>query len=644
MRIPAKSALLFFILIFCLQELFPQKYLLGTDTVRIDDIEVVSRRVKGESGYKMTQINSDKLKLYYGASLSDLLEKNSSLSIKNYGTGGLATSSFRGMGANHTRVFWEGIPVNSPTTGQVDFSLLPVSFASRVIIYHGAAPTNSGSGGPGGSVVLSSMPDWKNGSLINFVQQIGSFGLVTNNLSLVTGNSKWQMVTNAFTRVAQNNFPYPDRVSGPETVIMNRRHNSFFMKGLNNELFLKKGKNIISAKVWYNTADRELPGPIVSGLNSEENQYDEQFRAAIILKNYSMPVVTGFKAAFTNDYIFYSNPIAGIESATTGRSLFFSSSAEKNIGVSSKIRVEISDRYGSVNSLNHDGYRSQNNLVTRAEYSFSRGESIAILLLGEINSAGTRIYSPLPSIGVDLRLGSGGRLFLKANAGKSMTIPTLNDLYWVPGGNPDLENETGYNSEISLEFRDKKKYGITATGDFTLYYSGLKNMIKWLPGEYSIWSPRNIAEVRSFGSEIDASLSYNGNIGLFTSQLSYSYNRVMNMERSALDDASAGKQLIYVPMHQAYIKLEYSGKIFGAGWFTDYTGLRYTATDNSQYLSAYLVSDLEFSCQLRIKGNYFRTSFVVQNIFNSYYEQVAYYPLPGRNYRLSVTYNLNRRS
>ena len=42
-------------------------------------------------------------------SIADVLSKNSALFIKTYAPGSLATTSMRGMGAQHTAVLWNGI-------------------------------------------------------------------------------------------------------------------------------------------------------------------------------------------------------------------------------------------------------------------------------------------------------------------------------------------------------------------------------------------------------------------------------------------------------------------------------------------------------------------------------------------------------
>lgn len=49
----------------------------------------------------------------------------------------------------------------------------------------------------------------------------------------------------------------------------------------------------------------------------------------------------------------------------------------------------------------------------------------------------------------------------KASITRNYRFPTLNDLYFLPGGNPALNNESGFTYETGLSFSvDKRVYQI----------------------------------------------------------------------------------------------------------------------------------------------------------------------------------------
>lgn len=55
---------------------------------------------------------------------------------------------------------------------------------------------------------------------------------------------------------------------------------------------------------------------------------------------------------------------------------------------------------------------------------------------------GTR-QATVPAFFADWLLSKRGNLVAKASVSRNFRFPTLNDLYFLPGGNPDLKNERG---------------------------------------------------------------------------------------------------------------------------------------------------------------------------------------------------------
>nr|HAD53122.1 cobalamin receptor [Algoriphagus sp.] len=127
------------------------------DTVGLQEIEVISpayeRFGQGQKSIKWSQKD---LEAYQSRSLADLLADQSPVFIRSYGPGMLASPSFRGSSAGHTAVFWNGIPLNSPSLGQSDFSLLPVFAIDQASLQFGSSGALLGNEAIGGSVNLKS--------------------------------------------------------------------------------------------------------------------------------------------------------------------------------------------------------------------------------------------------------------------------------------------------------------------------------------------------------------------------------------------------------------------------------------------------------------------------------------------------------
>lgn len=137
-----KFIILSFVLIFFLAATSYSQHI--SDTFLIREVTIVEKGLTDITGLRYFHIDSGKLSENSSGTLSGILLEHTSLSVKSYGSGGITTASFRGAGPSHTQVLWNGIDINSPMLGQVDFSLMPNIFLDEVTIYNGGcALTNN---------------------------------------------------------------------------------------------------------------------------------------------------------------------------------------------------------------------------------------------------------------------------------------------------------------------------------------------------------------------------------------------------------------------------------------------------------------------------------------------------------------------
>ena len=156
---------------------------------------------------------------------------------------------------------------------------------------------------------------------------------------------------------------------------------------------------------------------------------------------------------------------------------------------------------------------STHDSVSKTGYSGQRFELSSLLslnkqLAGRINlnlmirqdMIDNKFIAPIPYLGFDLRLMKDDRLVLKGNVAGNYHHPSLNDLYWEPGGNPDLLPEKGYSYELGLQYRSVFAGNILESG-FTAYRSDIQDWIIWIPSFRGYWEPQNIDRVLSQGIE-----------------------------------------------------------------------------------------------------------------------------------------------
>ena len=311
-----------------------------SDTVKINEVVISRNKVNSEpAGYKKAIIDSSVLARYSNRNISDMLSEHTDIFIKSYGMGGTATPSFRGTDANQTLVTWNGININNPMLGQSDLSLFPAGLIDNVQIYFGGASMSLSDGGIAGTINLETLPVWNRKTLISANTETGSFGQYSGLIKVKTGNYKFQTITKAYFQNAENNFRYLNTVMASEPVWQTRTNSQVSQRGFIQELYLRNSNNVASARVWYQSADRNLPSSLLTPPNSGEKQFDESFRT---LLNYDI-VKGGNNITFTGAWMLnrlnYYNRLASIDSRNLSEILTLKASLENPVGEYSKLKI-----------------------------------------------------------------------------------------------------------------------------------------------------------------------------------------------------------------------------------------------------------------------------------------------------------------
>ncbi|MGB6150499.1 MAG: Plug domain-containing protein, partial [Pricia sp.] len=121
----------------------------------LDEVVVSDIRLKHYAeGHKLTRLTDSTIQRG-GTFLTTLLAFNANLYFKENGFGMVSSPAFRGTNASHTAVIWNGININSPLNGQVDFNTITPFNYSSIAIRSGGGSVQFGTGAIGGSVHLN---------------------------------------------------------------------------------------------------------------------------------------------------------------------------------------------------------------------------------------------------------------------------------------------------------------------------------------------------------------------------------------------------------------------------------------------------------------------------------------------------------
>jgi len=332
------------------------------DTIKINEVVVGRNIINGESaGYNKTLIDSSIMVNYSNRAIADILSENTGIFIKSYGMGGTATPSFRGTDASHTLVDWNGININSPMLGQTDLSLIPVGIMDDIQIYFGGASMLLNNGGIGGTINIETKPEWKKETLVSLNGATGSFGNYSGLMKVKTGNFKFQTVTKAYFQNCENNFRYLNSVIGSEPVWQTRTNSQVRQQGLLQEFYLNNSNNIVSARIWYESSDRNLPASLLTEPNTGEKQFDESLRTMLNYDVFRGNSDFTFTGAWVMSRLNYFNRLASIDSRNLSDELTLKANFGNRIGEYSKLKILIEDLSTVINSNNYSIFRLYHN-------------------------------------------------------------------------------------------------------------------------------------------------------------------------------------------------------------------------------------------------------------------------------------------
>jgi iron complex outermembrane receptor protein len=255
----------------------------------------------------------------------------------------------------------------------------------------------------------------------------------------------------------------------------------------------------------------------------------------------------------------------------------------------------------------------------------------------------------IPAFFIDGVISKKGDVVAKASVSRNFRYPTLNDLYFMPGGNPDLKKESGWTYDAGVSFAVGKDgvYSLSASANW--FESFIKDWIIWLPTTKGFFSPDNIKDVHAYGIEmkgdLDIALSEDWHLGL-DGTLSWTPSINEGEPRSPADQ-SVGKQLPYVPEYSSAVTGRLTWKTWSFLYKWCYYSERFTMSSNDITLTGklpeYFMSNISLEKTISCKWADFSIKGAINNLFNEEYLSVLSRPMPGINFEvfLGITPKFN---
>jgi len=517
--------------------------------------------------------------------------------------------------------------------GQLDLSTIHMFFIESVGITYGGSSYSQNSSNIGGEFRLNNNLKIDGESNIIGEYRICSYSNYMYGIKLKYSNKKLSSRTKLFYKEGKNNFEYRN-IAKYGFPIENLSNAEMIQKGIMQENSFMINKNSrLNFILWYMDNNRNIP-PTMTVDKSIANQKDNNIR---ILGSYNMIINSrsylSYNISFLNDYIHYVDKGSSTDS--------------KNSSYRVSNNLEYRYEYNRIKLYNNVGFSSDiaktdyyNGMKKRDILTFSssinysfKNLTILLSLKDEINKR--TLFYLSPSFGVDFKF---LRYFvLKANIAKNYRRPSLNDLYWRPGGNENLNDERAWCYETGIMCNVKFSDNVGILVSSTLYSQNIENYISWQPTEYSYWEVRNTGRIWSRGTENRVELSIKKKAYKIKSVFMYNYT----LSTNEYDGELLHNQMIYVPRHNmsSYVNLEI--KKYFINYSFVHVGLRFTSYDNKHFINPYSIHNLIIGKSFEYRKYCLLIDFHINNLFNREYQVIEWRPSPLRNYEAGIVFKFN---
>ena len=588
--------------------------------------------------------------------MGDALKRFTGVQVKDYGgVGGMKTVNIRGLGAGHTGVTYDGVQVGDCQSGQVDlsrFTLDNVSLVSLQIgqednIYQSAKAYTSA--GLINISTLQGVSDRK--PHLTTTLRTGSYGLFSP--SLLYHQQFSRLGIGAYTSYERADGVYWFTLKNGIKTIHERRNNSDIQtwRGELNMSYQVTDKQTLQWKAYGFTSNRGLPGPVIyDNTYSAERLKDKNVFTQMLYENrFSNRIKMKAAAKWNYSWSRYSDiPASGYKEDTYRQNeTYLTATLWTNPlqGLNLSFAQDYAHNHLSM-TLPKAANPTRNSLWTALAANYQTGAfSVnASLLTTNIyervkqGNASNGFHRLSPAFSMQWRCLQDFRL--RFGYKDIFRTPTLNELYYTGIGNRHLNPEKSrmwnLGATYSHTFNRTLQFSLTADG----YFGNVTDKIIAVPKMF-YWQMMNAGKVRQLGLDVSANIEKRwGNDWTVSATGSYSY--LSATDRTDPSELSYGDQIAYTPHHSGSTNILIHSPWLDFGYNVLLMGERYTLGYNIPHnrMSAFTDHSITLSREFNINKQQLRVQLDVRNLGNKNYEVVRFYPMPGTNWRLSVSWEL----
>ena len=638
------------------------------DSVRVHHIQevVVTSRLISRETIPSQTLGGEELKKLNSLSVADALRYFSGLQLKDYGgVGGIKTVNIRSMGTNHLGIFYDGIELGNAQNGQIDLGQFSLDNMEEISLYNGQRSAifqpASDFGNAGSVYIRTKAPRFMMGRRYNLLVRAKYGSSDTFRFSSLweqklSDHISSSLSTGVLTSSGRYKFRYR-RVTEDNTVAYDTtavRHNGdiwAFRIEENVRGGIADGYWNVKAYTYH--SERGIPGAIVNNVwRRGERQWDHNtFGQTVFQKSFGDKFSTKALAKYAyyvTRYVNNDETQIHVDNTYRQQEMYFSTSNVYEILSKWSVSMSYDFKWNKLNANMVDfafPHRYSNFVSLATALTLSRIQAQASLVeqvakdhvkYGASSSSRSTLT---PAFFVNVYPFESKLLAVRAFAKKSFRMPTFNDLYYADMGNSKLNPESALQYDLGFVLNKDWKQGIV--DHFRLQVDGYYNtvhdkIVAYPKGQQFRWTMLNLGKVHIKGVDAMAEVGLEpAKDWKVTARLQYTYQDA----RDVTDPNTSyyKDQIPYIPWHSGSAILGLSWREWDLSYSFIYSGERYSQQENILYnhLQPWYTHDMSVAYHARR----WSARLDVNNIFSQDYDVILNYPMPKRNYMLTLEYN-----
>lgn len=638
------------------------------DSVRVHHIQevVVTSRLISRETIPSQTLGGEELKKLNSLSVADALRYFSGLQLKDYGgVGGIKTVNIRSMGTNYLGIFYDGIELGNAQNGQIDLGQFSLDNVEEISLYNGQRSAifqpASDFGNAGSVYIRTKAPRFMMGRRYNLLVRAKYGSSDTFRFSSLweqklSDHISSSLSTSVLTSSGRYKFRYR-RVTEDNTVAYDTtavRHNGdiwAFRIEENVRGGIADGYWNVKAYTYH--SERGIPGAIVNNVwRRGERQWDHNtFGQAVFQKSFGDKFSTKALAKYAyyvTRYVNNDETQIHVDNTYRQQEMYFSTSNVYEILSKWSVSMSYDFKWNKLNANMVDfafPHRYSNFVSLATALTLSRIQAQASLVEQVVKDhvkygASSSSRSTLtPAFFVNVYPFESKLLAVRVFAKKSFRMPTFNDLYYADMGNSKLNPESALQYDLGFVLNKDWKQGIV--DHFRLQVDGYYNtvhdkIVAYPKGQQFRWTMLNLGKVHIKGVDAMAEVGLEpAKDWKVTARLQYTYQDARDV--TDLNTSYYKDQIPYIPWHSGSAILGLSWRKLDLAYSFIYSGERYSQQENILYnhLQPWYTHDMSVVYHARK----WSARLDVNNIFSQDYDVILNYPMPKRNYMLTLEYN-----